>query len=223
VFKYCPQAGLAWVALFTRPSSAAYRFGEPLIDEAVTRRFGPAKPRLPVDDLAPIALPVAWLQKYAGNYVGRGSMADLKVKDGTLGLQQGATFTPLRFTSPSEMYIADPDGNAVTYRYSAASALASAHFECSVGENSLDRNEGAHDATGPDKPAWMQYVGTYRIYRWGKPTRSVTIQPKNGYLYLNEIRLITEFEPGLFFTADGEAVDFRRGEPIWKSIRLQRA
>jgi hypothetical protein len=138
-------------------------------------------------------------------------------------MQQGATYTPIRFISPSELCIAGPDGSAVTYQYSAASALAPAHLECWVGENSLDRNEGAHDPPGPDKPEWSRYLGTYRIHRWGKPAESVIVQRKSGYLYLNEIRLITELEPGLFFTSDGEAVDFRRGEPVWKSIRLHRA
>jgi hypothetical protein len=138
-------------------------------------------------------------------------------------MQQDATFTPIRFISPGEMYVAGPDGNAVTYRYSAASALAPAHLECSVGENSLDRNEGAQDIAGPDKPEWTEYVGTYRIYRWGKPAEKVKVQRKNGYLYLNEFRLITELEPGLFFTSDGEAVDFRHGDPMWRSIRLQDA
>jgi hypothetical protein len=32
-----------------------------------------------------------------------------------------------------------------------------------------------------------------------------------------------EFEPKLFFTADGEALDFRHSEPTWKNIRLLRA
>lgn len=222
VFKYCPEANLAWVAMFNRPASAAYRFGERLIDEIATRRFGPATPRLPVEDLAPVALPTAWLLKYAGAYVGRNSTVELKIKDGTLCLQQGATFAPIRFISPSEMYIAGPDGNAVSYRYSAASALAPAHLECWIGEKSLDCNEGPRDITGSDKPAWAQYVGAYRIHRWGEPADEVTIHRKNGYLYLNEIRLITEFESGLFFTSDGEAVDFRRSEPTWRNVRLQR-
>jgi len=39
---------------------------------------------------------------------------------------------------------------------------------------------------------------------------------------LDDRRLILEFEPGLFFAADGEAVDFRRAPPTWRSIRLQR-
>lgn len=48
------------------------------------------------------------------------------------------------------------------------------------------------------------------------------VHRKNGYLYLDQVRLIAEPEAGLFFTADGEAVDFRGSEPTWRNIRLQR-
>jgi hypothetical protein len=34
--------------------------------------------------------------------------------------------------------------------------------------------------------------------------------------------LIVELEPGLFFTSDGEAVDFRHSEPTWRNIQLWR-
>jgi CubicO group peptidase (beta-lactamase class C family) len=223
VFNYCPEAGLAWVAMFNRPISGAYRFGRELIDQILTRRFGPAAPRHPAEDLAPITLPPAWLHKYVGNYVGRNLTADIRIRDGSLGMQKGATFVPIRFVSPSELFVAGPKGDAVAYRYSAASALEPAHVECWVGEESLDYNESEHDVAGPGKPAWSQYAGAYRIHQWGKPGDAVTIHRKNSYLYLNHIRLITELEPGLFFTTDGEAVDFRGSEPTWRNIRLHRA
>jgi CubicO group peptidase (beta-lactamase class C family) len=222
VFRYCPQAGLAWVALFNRPAARAYRFGETLIDERLTARFGAGRPRLPAVDLPTAALPAVSLPVYAGNYVGRGAHVDIEVLDGTLRMRQDAVITPLGFVTPDELYIAGPDGGAVTYRHVPSSALAPAHLECSIGEKSLDRNEGPDDVPGPDTPAWNRYVGTYRIIRWGQLAEQVTIRRKRGYLYVNDTRLITEFEPGLFFTCDGEAVDFRHGEPTWRNIRLQR-
>ena len=45
---------------------------------------------------------------------------------------------------------------------------------------------------------------------------------KDGYLYFDDQRLILELEPGLFFTPDGEAVDFRRASPTWRNIHLRR-
>ena len=222
VFQYCPAAGLAWVALFNRPASAAYRFGAQLVEDDLSRRFGAATPRLCVDDLPSIALPTAWLQKYAGRYVSRGAPAELEIADGTLALRTGNTVSPIRFVSPDELVVASPQGDAVLYRYTPASALAAAHLECWIGENSLDYNDGALDARGPDEPAWTPYLGTYRLERWHKPADEIAVQRKNGYLYLNDVRLIAEHEPGLFFTADGEAVDFRHDTPTWRNVRMQR-
>ncbi|MGH8138066.1 MAG: serine hydrolase domain-containing protein [Steroidobacteraceae bacterium] len=222
VFDYCPQAGLAWVALFNRPVSAAYRFGDGLVQAALTRRYGARKPRLPSRDLAPIEPTQQRLRQFVGNYVGRNMNVDIKLEGQTLGIQAGSTFKPMRFISPSETFVEGPDADTVAYQYYAPSDLEPAHFECSIGEDSLDYNDGGQDVAGPDKPAWAAYLGRYRIYQWGRESDSVTIQRKNGYLYLDHIRLILELEPGLFFTSDGEAVDFRHGEPTWKNIRLRR-
>ena len=43
------------------------------------------------------------------------------------------------------------------------------------------------------------------------------------YLYLNDIRLIVETQPGLFFGSDGEAVDFRPAIPRWRDLLLRRS
>jgi CubicO group peptidase (beta-lactamase class C family) len=223
VFDYCPEAGLAWVALFNRPVSAAYRFGEGLLQAALTRRFGARKPRLPGADLAPIEPTQEQLRQFVGNYVGRNITAEIKLQGPTLGMQAAASsFKPMQFISPSEAFVEGSDADTVTYQYCAARPLEPAHFECSIGEDSLDYNDGGQDVAGPDKPAWAPLLGQYRILQWGRTSQSVTIHRKNGYLYLDHIRLIVELEPGLFFTSDGEAVDFRHGEPTWKNIRLRR-
>src|SRR5690606_23848020 len=46
-FVYCPQAGIAWAALFNRPALAGYRFGNGPVERLLTARFGARKPRLP--------------------------------------------------------------------------------------------------------------------------------------------------------------------------------
>ena len=42
-------------------------------------------------------------------------------------------------------------------------------------------------------------MGDYVIDMWGKPSEQPKIHRKNGYLYVDTIRLIVEHEPGLFF------------------------
>jgi len=222
VFDYCPEAGLAWVALFNRPVSAAYRFGEGLVAAALTQRYGARKPRLPSGDLAPIEPTQEQLRQFVGNYVGRNITAEIKLDGRSLGIQVGPTFKAMQFISPNETFVAGLDGDAVTYQYCEAGHLEPAHFECSVGEDSLDYNDGGKDDVGPDKPDWAPYLGQYQIDQWGRPSGSATIHRRNGYLYLDHIRLIVELEPGLFFTSDGEAVDFRRRQPTWRNVRLRR-
>jgi hypothetical protein len=62
----------------------------------------------------------------------------------------------------------------------------------------------------------------YRISPWGVPVQTVTIYRRNGYLYLDHIRLISEVQPGPCFASDGGAVDFREQPPTWRNIPLQR-
>jgi CubicO group peptidase (beta-lactamase class C family) len=211
VFDYCPEAGLAWVALFNRPADDAYRFGSSLVASLLTQRFGAQKPRLPVRDLAPIELSDERLESFVGNWIGRAFMRELRVSNGALGMQVGSTFTLLKFLDPAVVFTAAADGNAVLFDYDAERTAEPAHLECFVGELSLDYNDGPNDVAGPDKSSWATFEGNYHIDQWGKPSEQVTVHRKDGWLYLNQIRLIGEFEPGLFFTSDGEAVDFRPG------------
>jgi CubicO group peptidase (beta-lactamase class C family) len=222
VCNYCPEAQLAWVAFFNRPASAPYDFGAELLDALLVRRYGARKPRQPVEDLAPIELQPRQLDALVGNYVGRSSAVDIAVAGDTLQMSAGETVTALRFTSPSDLFALGSDGETVIFRYVSAVGSEPAHLECSVGENSLDYNDGAADPAGPNSMAWEAHVGRYEIDRWGKPSDSVTIHRKNGYLYMNERRLIVETEPGLFFAADGEALELNSASPSWRNIRLRR-
>ncbi len=91
-----------------------------------------------------------------------------------------------------------------------------------MGDLSLDYNDGPRDSAGPDEPSWDAFLGDYEIDTWGRPSQKLSIRGNNGYLYLDATRLIVEFEPGLFFTSDGEAVDFRSENPTWRNIALRR-
>jgi CubicO group peptidase (beta-lactamase class C family) len=223
VFEYCPEAGLAWTALFNRAADAAYRFGRGLVRGVLTQRFGTQQPRLPVQDLAPIDLPPGRLESFVGGWVGRAFRREMKIENGALGIEAASSFTPVRFLSPTVAFTAAPDGNAIVYSYHAARPNEPAHLECFVGESSLDYNDGPHDGAGPDRPSWASFEGEYHIDQWGKPSEQVTVHRKNGWLYLNHIRLIEELESGLFFTSDGEAVDFRSAVPTWRNLLMQRA
>jgi hypothetical protein len=209
--------------MFNRPADAAYDFGKALVDGVLAQRFGPRQPRLPAVDLAPIELPADRLEQLVGKWSGRAFMQELKINNGTLGMQVGGSFKPVKFLSPSVAFTVGADGSAVVYDYAVAREAEPAHLECFVGEISLDYNDGPHDVAGPDKPSWAPFEAEYRIYQWGKPSETAKVHRRNGWLYVNDIRLVVETEPGLFFTSDGEAVDFRSNPPTWRNILLQRA
>ena len=225
VFNIYPEAGLAWSVLFNDVADAGYQVGVELQSKILIRQYGEQKPRLPVQDLSAIDPPAAELEKFVGNWKGRSFGGDIKIEKGSLGLQLGPTFIPLRFTSPGDFYIPlpAPRGESLMFRYFAGRENLPAYLESSVGDASLNYNDGPNDLPGQDKKAWHAYLGDYTIEIWGKPLQQVRIHRKNGYLYLNDFRLIAEFEPGLFFTSDGEAVDFRHTPPTWRSVRLVRA
>lgn len=222
-FVYCPEAEIGWAALFNRPALAGYRFGMDLLDKALTQRFGARTPRLPVSALAPIRLSVDRTRALAGHYVGRNVSGTIEETRGKFHFRkdEGKADEPLELTSPDELFTVNAEGETVTYRHHPASGTLPAHLECSEGENSLDYNGGPNDALGPDRKEWQRYVGRYRIRQWGKAAIDVTIARRHGYLELNGIRLIVETEPGLFFTSDGETVDFRDTAFTWRNLILE--
>jgi hypothetical protein len=161
------------------------------------------------------------LAQFPGSYIGRDFYGEIKLENGILGIRAASVFTPLQFTSPVDLFVAGTGGEAVTYRYFPAIQSEPAHLECAVGENSLDYNDGPADCAGPNSAEWDAIVGRYHIDQWGEGAQQLILHRKNGYLYLNDWRLI-EFEPNLFFAADGETADFRHPGPTWRNIRLRR-
>jgi CubicO group peptidase (beta-lactamase class C family) len=222
-FVYCPEAGIGWTAMFNRPALAGYRFGNRLVDRLLAARFGERAPRVPAAAIAPIRPLAAQLGELVGSYVGRNLRGEIKESGGQLVIRSGETETPLIMISPEDFATVSAEGETTTYRYYPATAALPAHLECSRAEASLDHNDGPNDPAGPDKPEWERFTGRYQVDQWGQPSIDVTIEKRRGHLYLNDIRLIVEPEPGLFFTSDGEAVDFRSVVPTWKSLLLRAA
>jgi CubicO group peptidase (beta-lactamase class C family) len=83
-------------------------------------------------------------------------------------------------------------------------------------------NDTPHDAAGRLRPEWDAHFGDCRARAYGlDDEKSVT--RKNGYLYWNDRLKLTEYRPGLFFTADGEAVEFGRDSVDFGNRHFHRA
>ena len=86
----------------------------------------------------------------------------------------------------------------------------------------LDFNHGLSELPGPDKPEWSEYLGEYEVFRYGVPyLYTGTVSVKNGYLFYNDCKC-EEYEQGLFFLYDGEALDFRSQPPTFANIVLHK-
>ncbi|HID8539683.1 TPA: serine hydrolase, partial [Stenotrophomonas maltophilia] len=181
--------------------------------------------RVPVSSLAPIRLNQSQLQRMAGNWIGRSAKAKIVVAgNGELLLRREANEAGTRLAAIDcdQLFTEGADGEVATYRYHEATDMLPAHLECTNGEDGLDQNDAMEMPAGPNAPHWLPWLGRYRIDQWGKPSMSVVLEQRQGWLYIDGIRLVTEVEPGLLFTSDGEAVDFRGPQSTWRNLRLQR-
>lgn len=222
-FVYCPEAEIGWAALFNRPALAGYRFGMDLIDKALAGRFGPRTPRLPIASLAPIQLPADRVRALRGHYVGRNVSGTIGATDGKLLFRKDRADSGelLVATAPDEYFAVNVEGETIGYRFYPARDGLPPHLECWEGEASFDYNGGPDDLLGPDRKEWQRYLGSYRVRQWGKPAMDVLVERRHGYLEINGVRLIAETEAGLFFTSDGEAVDFRGPAATWRNLVLE--
>jgi len=89
----------------------------------------------------------------------------------------------------------------------------------------------------PYKREWSKYTGKYEFIFNGYELAwyakiaialgfeheafMVKVRKKNGYLFIND-ESMEEYEPCLFFTASGEALDFRAEIPTWRNIKLKK-
>ncbi len=88
--------------------------------------------------------------------------------------------------------------------------------------NVCDFNYAFDEPRGPDKPERSKYLGEYVVLKHGVPYRYTgTVSVKNGYLFYNNCKC-TEYELGLFFIYDGDALDFRSEPPTFAGIVLHK-
>jgi len=82
-------------------------------------------------------------------------------------------------------------------------------------------NDSPDDNPGENKPEWKKYEGEYELIWEDLPVGTVNITIKNGHLYYQGRKCI-EYKQGLFFTNDGEAIDFRSEPPTAANLFLIR-
>jgi CubicO group peptidase (beta-lactamase class C family) len=90
----------------------------------------------------------------------------------------------------------------------------------------------------PYKSEWSRYTGTYRYIAKGYKLDLIVrfllslgycddgiklvVVKKDGYLCIGDEKL-QEYQPGLFFTPSGEALDLRGPVPSWRNIKMEKS
>jgi hypothetical protein len=178
-----------------------------------------------VDMKNPLSTADERVRRLAGSYEG-----DIVIgtKDGIFGLTSANTFYPLTFYADggeivgvfskySELRVKPPLGEGEPGAIVILNRLrGSCHW--------LDflKPEPAADKPGPNKPEWKSFLGTYKTLAWGRIFGSlVKVAVADGYLTVDGMRC-REYRPGLFFTCDGEALDFRGTAATFRNIQLIR-
>jgi CubicO group peptidase (beta-lactamase class C family) len=80
-----------------------------------------------------------------------------------------------------------------------------------------------NNAPAPDTARWQGYTGQYGGKYYGAPfyMGPYMVSEKNGELFFGNAQL-HEVQPGLFFTEDGEAIDFRDSTPAYRNMSLEK-
>jgi CubicO group peptidase (beta-lactamase class C family) len=199
-----------------------------LVDKIVEEGTASPSPEIEastVDTKNPIAATDGRVRRLAGSYE---EDVLIGTKDGVFGLTLANTFYPLAFYADggeivgvfgkySELRVKPPAGEGQPGTIVILNRLSGS---CRW----LDflKPEPAADKPGPNKPEWKPFLGTYKTLAWGRTFRSlVTIAVAEGYLTVNGMRC-REYRPGLFFTGDGEALDFRGTGATFRNIALIR-
>jgi len=178
-----------------------------------------------VDTKDPVPATDERVRRLAGSYAGG---AALGTKDGAFGITLAKQFYPLTFYADagevvglfgkySELRAKPPLGEGEP------GAIIIMNRLTGTCENyDFHKPEPARDKPGPNRPEWKPFLGTYKALTWGRTFGfMVNIAVADGYLAFNGTRC-REYLTGLFFTYDGEALDFRGTVATFRNILLIR-
>jgi CubicO group peptidase (beta-lactamase class C family) len=217
-----PDVGLGIVLLTSSADHASQGvLAHEILDAMIAEKLGrsPEPPRPPIERPASAA-PPATAARLVGTYLGRFGPLEMAIRDGVPGFVSETGLRPLRFLSSSEAEEI-VDGEVALYRWLSATPGRAVRFVRVRDGESWDYNDGPALGRGPDKASWDAFLGEYGYSMWGKRIGVARVLRKDGHLYFDEHRL-DELEPGLFFAANGEALDLRGKPPTWMSIALER-
>ncbi len=197
-----------------------------VINRIIEEEFGKTDPNPARPTVGPgrsVSLADERVQKLRGRYDQNVVIGNRQAE---FGISIGRNFYPLQFFLDPEGELVGVFGNYSELRlkpplwgeHGSLVHLNRHSGTCSYYD--FHRPEKAQDRPGPDKPEWRRHLGRYRQLAWGRMQGGMLqIGVRDGYLSCNGMRCF-EFEPGLFFTFNGEALDFRGTIPTYRNTML---
>jgi CubicO group peptidase (beta-lactamase class C family) len=160
-------------------------------------------------------------RKFVGQYLfNRAGYMLLEWQDGKLGITPGENFRPANFVSEDELFFII-SGFPHYYKFILDENKIPVTMIREYDGEFLDLNDRPGEPPGTFKPEWEKYTGKYALIIYGFPAETREVIKKNGYLYLDNMKL-TEHLPGLFFTVHGETLDLRTENPTWKNVKIRK-
>ena len=153
------------------------------------------------------------LQRLSGTYRSAEDARTVRERRGALVLD-GSALRPLGPTS----FISER-GDRITFYLDTLGRPLEMQILDAFGCTQLPLDHSPSDDSGPDRPEWRRYIGMYRVVEDGLDFYAAVVL-RRGYLHvvgwMGDARLREESH-GLFFTADGDSVEFRNGMLLWGS------
>jgi CubicO group peptidase (beta-lactamase class C family) len=222
--KWLPDLGYG-VVLLTNSSDQEYGH-ERIVEDILVRIIEQITGRKPLDasdwlarHTTPATVDTTYLPAVlTGRYNGTSEDMIFLIRNGRFGYASGNGFEPMTPVSRNEFaskryvyrFVSGKDGIPVSVvrPYDGSVWLFS---------------EGDATPRGPDKKEWASYTGSYVRKRFGVGEKFYNVTVRNGWLHFEgsgqDFRL-AEHLPGLFFTPDGEAIDFRGPVATYRNIKL---
>jgi CubicO group peptidase (beta-lactamase class C family) len=206
--RWVPEYGLGVVVLAN--GEAGDNFVAELADRTLQALIVAKRGSLPRDEPFPwtrepsVTPTAAELRRLEGNYLVGAQLTKFRVEDDRLHIVRGKRDQPLDALSPTRFR---RGGDLYEFVPGDGGKVREVRNHGDGGVSTLVPADAPGDPPGPARPEWERYLGVYHARAYGNDTETpVTLT--NGYLYWNGKLKLTEYRPGLFFTPDGDSVQF---------------
>ncbi|WP_183572405.1 serine hydrolase domain-containing protein [Mucilaginibacter sp. X5P1] len=209
---WIPEAKLGVVILTN--SADGYAFNQEILNEALegmlSVKSGLLKPDIQQAHKPVIQLSDSYLNKLTGTYKTGGKLVEIRKSAGKLILMSGSDTSFL--TANSKTKISDAKGNELIFHFNKNGMP---EYYINVNQNDADFyifNDAPNEKPGTNKASWKALTGTYKGYN-DRQEEIIKLFMKNGYLYCSAggSTKVSEYMPGILFTADGESIFKRNG------------